>query len=315
MKQFTSIIGTCVFFFVLFVGYIPAVKAQNSKEKTQAQTDDELIKQYLKANKLTKKFKKTASGIYYRIDKKGKGPKVEANSKLKVHYKGTLLNGSVFDSSYDRGQPIDFTPNMVIKGWQEGLLLFAQGSKGSLIIPSGLAYGSRAMGEKLGPNSVLRFDMDVLEVKPASAQSNMPDNNNATQDFTQADDNTILNYLKKEGLSGKAKKTESGVYYIVETEGSGKQPDANAMVTVHYKGSLLNGTVFDSSYDRGEPITFPLKGVIKGWQDGIPMLKEGGKGILVIPSGLAYGSRAMGAIPANSVLRFDVELLEVKTGE
>lgn len=314
MKQFTSFIGACLLFFALFVVNTPAIKAQTGKEKTQAQTDDELIKQYLKANKLTKKFKKTASGIYYRIDKKGKGPKPEANSQLKVHYKGTLLNGAVFDSSYDRGQPIDFSPNMVIKGWQEGLLLFAEGSKGTLIIPSGLAYGSRAMGEKLGPNSVLRFDMDLLEVKPASAQSNMPDSKPA-QDFTQADDNAILNYLKKEGLSGNAKKTASGVYYIVETEGSGKQPDINALVTVHYKGSLLNGTVFDSSYDRGEPISFPLSGVIKGWQDGIPMLKEGGKGILLIPSGLAYGSRSMGSIPANSVLRFDVELLEVKSGE
>ncbi|OWY23716.1 peptidylprolyl isomerase [Sphingobacteriales bacterium UPWRP_1] len=311
--------GSFLLLLLLLAWQPAAVWAQksNSKEKpetnTQAQTDDEAIRKYLKAQKLHKKFKKTDSGVYYFIEKEGDGTQVKPNTKLKVHYKGTLLDGTVFDSSYDRGTPIEFTPNMVIKGWQEGLTLFTQGAKGTLIIPSGLAYGNRAMGDKIAPNSILRFDMELLEVKE-TAPPQTP-TNTAGLNQAKIDDDAIQNYLKKEGLTDKAQKTESGLYYIVETEGSGKQPDVNALVTVHYKGTLLNGTVFDSSYDRKEPLSFPLSGVIRGWQEGIPKLKEGGKGVLIIPSGLAYGSRDLGVIPSNSVLRFDVELLEVKSGE
>ena len=126
----------------------------------------------------------------------------------------------------------------------------------------------------------------------------------------QADAKVIADYVKKNGL--KTQSTASGIHYIIETEGTGENPTINDQVQVHYKGTLLDGTQFDSSYDRGQPATFPLKGVVKGWQEGIPLLKKGGKGKLIIPSGLAYGSRARPKIPANSVLIFDVELLDIE---
>ena len=102
------------------------------------------------------------------------------------------------------------------------------------------------------------------------------------------------------------------MYYVIEKEGSGKHPTINDKVTVHYEGTFLDGKKFDSSYDRGETITFPLKGVIKGWQEGIPLFKEGGKGLLIIPPDMAYGNKKIPGIPPNSVLVFKVELFKIE---
>jgi len=107
--------------------------------------------------------------------------------------------------------------------------------------------------------------------------------------------------------------TESGLYYIETLEGFGIQPKIFSTVTVHYEGRLLNGEVFDSSYERGEPITFTLGigQVIAGWDEGIAYMKKGGKATFVIPSNLAYGANGNNAIPGYSSLVFDVELIDV----
>ena len=106
--------------------------------------------------------------------------------------------------------------------------------------------------------------------------------------------------------------TSSGLQYIVEKEGEGAQPSAEDEVTVHYTGKLLDGTVFDSSVNRGEPATFPLNRVIPGWTEGLQLMKEGGKTVFFIPSDLAYGAQGVpNAIPPHSVLIFEVELIKV----
>ena len=105
---------------------------------------------------------------------------------------------------------------------------------------------------------------------------------------------------------------ESGLQYIVLTEGSGRKPKATDSVKCHYEGRLTDGTVFDSSYRRGEPATFPLNGVIAGWTEGVQLMAEGSKFRFFIPYHLAYGERGAGAsIPPYAALVFDVELLEV----
>tara|TARA_B100001250_G_scaffold412526_1_gene443969 strand:- start:1042 stop:2121 length:1080 start_codon:yes stop_codon:yes gene_type:complete len=116
-----------------------------------------------------------------------------------------------------------------------------------------------------------------------------------------------------EAVSKNANTTDSGLKYIILKDGDGKSPVSGQNVSVHYSGYLLDGTKFDSSYDRGEPITFPLgQGrVIKGWDEGIGLLKTGGKAKLIIPPDLAYGNRAIGPIPANSILMFEVELVNI----
>lgn len=101
--------------------------------------------------------------------------------------------------------------------------------------------------------------------------------------------------------------------YKITKEGTGKQPAATSQVTVHYKGQLLDGKVFDSSYDRGQPVEFPLNQVIPRWTEGLQLMKEGGKATLYIPAKLAYGEQGVpGTIPPNSTLIFDVELVKVK---
>jgi FKBP-type peptidyl-prolyl cis-trans isomerase FklB len=109
------------------------------------------------------------------------------------------------------------------------------------------------------------------------------------------------------------KTTASGLQYKVEKEGTGAQPKATDMVTVNYRGTLIDGTEFDSSYKRGQPATFPVNGVIKGWTEALQLMKKGAKYQLFIPSNLAYGERSMGPdIGANSTLIFEVELVDVK---
>ncbi len=112
---------------------------------------------------------------------------------------------------------------------------------------------------------------------------------------------------KREGV----KETASGLQYEVIREGEGAQPIATNRVKVHYHGTLVNGDVFDSSVDRGTPAEFPLNQVIPGWTEGLQLMKVGAKYKFYIPSNLGYGARAMGSIPANSTLIFEVELLDI----
>ena len=115
---------------------------------------------------------------------------------------------------------------------------------------------------------------------------------------------------KKDGINV----TETGLQYRHDTEGTGEKPGPTDKVTVHYKGTLLDGTEFDSSYKRGEPISFPLNGVIPGWTEGLQLMKVGGKTTFYIPQDLAYGARPNpgGPIPPYATLIFEVELLGIE---
>ncbi|MFW6094771.1 MAG: FKBP-type peptidyl-prolyl cis-trans isomerase [Pseudomonadota bacterium] len=109
---------------------------------------------------------------------------------------------------------------------------------------------------------------------------------------------------------------DSGLQYEVLEQGEGAQPEASDRVTTHYEGRLVDGTVFDSSYERGEPATFPLDRVIPGWTEGLQLMAPGAKYRLYVPAELAYGERGAGdSVPPNSVLIFDVELLDVESGD
>ncbi len=125
-------------------------------------------------------------------------------------------------------------------------------------------------------------------------------------------DETPEDYMSENARRDGVETTESGLQYEVLEEGSGPKPGPRDRVTVHYKGELLNGTVFDSSYDRGEPISFALNRVIKGWTEGLQLMPVGAKYKFTIPSELGYGSRASGPIPPSSTLIFQVELLGIE---
>lgn len=123
-------------------------------------------------------------------------------------------------------------------------------------------------------------------------------------------------YMAENGKKEGVVTTESGLQYEVMTAGEGASPKAEDTVKVHYRGSLISGTDFDSSYTRGEPVTFPLNGVIPGWTEGLQLMKVGGKSRLVLPAELAYGPGGMGeAIGPNETLVFEVELLDINPAE
>ncbi len=118
-------------------------------------------------------------------------------------------------------------------------------------------------------------------------------------------------YLKENGAKEGVKTTDSGLQYLVLDEGSGASPAATDKVSVHYHGTLIDGTVFDSSVDRGEPSEFGVNRVIKGWTEGLQLMKKGGKSRFFIHPKLAYGEADRGKIPPNSTLIFEVELLDI----
>jgi len=155
---------------------------------------------------------------------------------------------------------------------------------------------------KINPEPEVVEAPSPVKAAPAAEEANSPD--------PSTQDQLIQDFIKKNNLN--AQKTASGLYYVIDKKGNGKHATAADQVKVHYKGTLLDGTKFDSSYDRNEPITFPLSGVIRGWTEGIPLFEEGGKGKLIIPSALGYGPNgAGGVIQPNEILVFDVELLQI----
>ena len=120
---------------------------------------------FLEENKKKPGVQTTASGLQYEIIKEGNGPKPTATDKVKCHYHGTLIDGTVFDSSVQRGEPATFPLNGVIKGWTEALQLMPTGSKWRLYLPSELAYGERGAGNSIGPNNALIFEVELLSIE------------------------------------------------------------------------------------------------------------------------------------------------------
>lgn len=125
----------------------------------------------------------------------------------------------------------------------------------------------------------------------------------------EVDESKIQEYIKENKLEGFSAHS-SGIWYKILVPGSGGSPNLNSQVTVNYKGYLLSGQVFDQT--TGSPREFPLNGLIQGWQISIPLLQKGGKGTFLIPSALGYGSFSQGNIPANSVLAFEIELVNFR---
>jgi len=233
----------------------------------------------------------TDSGLKYIDNVIGDGDSPSEGDKVTVHYTGTLEDGTKFDSSLDRGQPFTFTIGVgqVIKGWDEGVIDMKVGGKRRLIIPSELAYGSSGAGKVIPPNATLIFEVELLDIKKSFVDT----------DFS---------------LPGKEIKTESGLIMIEHKSGSGEKPTSGDNISVHYTGLLQTGQKFDSSHDRGQPITFNVgEGkVIKGWDEALLDMSVGSKRTIVIPPNLAYGSRgAGGVIPPDATLIFEVELLSI----
>ncbi len=236
----------------------------------------------------------TASGLQYVEVERGQGPAPQAGDVVTVHYRGQLEDGTEFDNSYSRGEPIRFAlgQGRVIPGWEEGIALMNEGGKARLIIPPDLAYGAQGAGGVIPPNATLTFDVELVSVDSGSP---------AAPAQVEAGDYT---------------ETESGLRYYDLEVGDGETAEEGKTVSVHYTGWLENGEKFDSSIDRGEPFSLTLGegGVIPGWEEGVAGMRVGGKRQLVIPPELGYGAAGAGGgvIPPNATLIFEIELLEVQ---
>lgn len=235
----------------------------------------------------------TDSGLEILMIEKGSGPKPSSGDVVQVHYVGTLEDGTLFDSSRERGQPFAFPlgQGRVIPGWDEGIALLNQGGKAKLTIPPDLGYGETGAGNVIPPNATLTFEVELIDITAGSPSS---------PQVVPASDYT---------------ETESGLKYFDIAAGEGNTPNEGQTVSVHYTGWLTDGEKFDSSLDRGQPFSFTLgnREVIAGWDEGVATMKVGTVRQLVIPPELAYGSQgAGGVIPPEATLIFEVELLDIR---
>jgi peptidylprolyl isomerase len=223
---------------------------------------------------------KTASGLATKVLQPGTGTEHPAADEIvTVHYTGWTIDGKMFDSSVVRGEKATFPLNRVITGWTEGLQLMVLGEKRRLWIPEALAY----KGQR-DPKGMLVFDVELLSM-PVRAP------------------------IDVKAPPADSKKTATGLAYKTLQPGKGKvHPRASDSVTVHYTGWTTDGKRFDSSIIGGQPISFPLNGVIAGWTEGVQLMVEGEKTRFWIPQALAY--KGQPGAPAG-MLVFDVELLKI----
>ena len=280
--------------------------------------DEELLTYFEKNN--IKNQKKLQSGIYVTIDNEGTGDLIKPGVEVSMNHENRLLTGSKFDSNIDTifkhisPTKVSIGQRQILAGWEEGIQQFKKGGKGKIFIPSKYAYGSAKFGirpnDTIPANSIIKIDVEVLDVVDLAVLA---------RQLADKEGAEIQAFLKTNNLVGV--KTNSGLYYVITKEGTGNSPAVGDEVNMNYTGMFLDGNKFDSNVDSAfghvTPLKFPLgQGrVIRGWDEGIALLKNGSKATFIIPSALGYGKNGSGKISANAILKFDVELLDFKKPE
>ncbi len=281
--KFTSIhkmllIGSLATFSILACSNGKEAKGEDNQNQANMTTGDTIT---------------TASGLKVIFTKRGDGIEAKAGMVVKVHYVGKLEDGTEFDNSVKRGEPIEFPlgSGYVIPGWDEGIAMMKVGDKATMIIPPAIGYGSRDMGT-IPPNSTLYFDVELVDAREVPKPEP----------------------YDVEGK--KIEKTPSGLQYIlVEDNEEGEQAYANMVAEVNYTLYLEDGSVVDSSIPKGKPMEFTIGAgnMIRGFDEGVRLMKVGDKMRLIIPAKLGYGDRgAGGVIPPGATLIFDVELMSLR---
>lgn len=293
-------------------------------------------------------FVKAKSGLEYKLFRKGGDgkyesvkledlAKVDTARQMRVG-KVMFLNimqispkDSVLGSTYEQGMPYPYTinPNQPKSIMNAPMAMLAAGDSGVFKIPSdSLFHGAPPTSRPkfFPPGSFLTVKMKAEKVMPMGAakaeyerlQGVAQQKQAEKQKVTDAEDaKTLAAYVEKNGI--KAEKLPSGVYVAITTPGTGPKPQPGQQVSLAYKGTLLDGKEFDASLRNGveTPFTYAFgQGqVIPGWDEGVGMLNKGAKATILVPSGLGYGPRGSGPIPANSPLRFDVELKDIQKAQ
>lgn len=291
-------------------------------QKQQAVLDkkqDQEILVYFSKNDI-KNTIKLPSGVYVAIESAGTGDLIKSGFEIAMNYEKFSLSGTKFDSNLDttyhhvNPMRVVVGAGKLVAGWDEAIKQFKKGSKGKIFIPSKYGFGSNKFGiwpnDTIPANTILKVDVEVLDVTDLAA---------VAKQLAEKQDTEIQTFLKTNNLTGI--KTSSGLYYVITKVGTGNSPAVGDEVSMNYTGMFLDSNKFDSNTDSTfghvTPFNFPLgQGrVIRGWDEGVMLLKKGTKAKFILPSTIGYGANGSGKIPANTILQFDVELLDFKKPE
>lgn len=263
--------------------------------ETVEDLDDRNLNNYIQQNKLNvTEYQDT--GIYFEVLTPGSGADVEYSEQLPLIFTTRSLDGKYVsnDTFSVSNRDYRFLGYVNPEGLRIGIKEVLKKKSGSLrmLIPSRLAFGRNGVGDIPG-NASLDITVKVLDKSKIAAY----------------DDFSIKKYLAANSLTGFTK-TTSGLYYKIDQPGTGSAITIDSTIAVEYSGKLLNGTIFDQALS-GSPVTFKLSEVIKGWQEAIPLIKQGGSVRMIVPSTLAYNFAGRSPIPAFSCLDFTVKVTDV----
>ncbi len=240
---------------------------------------------------------------------------------MKQIFLGALLASALFSCNEKKAETLNVTTAEDSVSYAFGVSI-GQNFKMSDITDVNVALVEKGIQDVLDSTDLVIPETEVQAIiqeyfmsKQVEKQAKMQEEMKKRQEDSQGNiakgEEFLSENAKKEGVQV----TESGLQYEIIEEGNGETPLASDVVKVHYHGTLLDGTVFDSSVDRGEPIEFPVNGVIKGWQEALQLMPVGSKFKVYIPQELAYGAQGAGTIPPYSALIFDIELIDITTGQ
>lgn len=265
-------------------------------------------------------YKSTGTGLYYKTIVKGTGNKVQPGDIIHPRLAYYINDSLLFTTAYLSEPAIDQVHESLFSGdIYEAFAMMHVGDSMSFMISADSTFRKQFNQEQLPsylkPGDYLRWEVVIDDAMTEEAylaemqkqQQKMQEEQAVLEQQSKAE---FAAWLTANGV--KAEPRESGLIYVCTKKGKGPKPGYKQKVKVHYTGKLLDGTVFDSSVERGEPIAFTLGvgQVIKGWDEGIALMSKGEKGILYIPYDLAYGLRQNGPIPACANLIFEVELVD-----
>ena len=259
-------------------------------------------------------FEKTESGLYYKFHNQNVGDTPELMELIDLQIACFINDSSVIIPN--NRMIMQMIEPLFAGDIYDGIKMMSVGDSASFIVRTDSTFMTLfqlpTLPTEFSKTDVMRFDIKLNDFYPESefANKQMEYMKKTYKNETENAENELNKYLKENKLN--PIRTESGLYYLQTKSGNGENPQVGTQVKVHYTGKLLDGTVFESSISRNEPIQFDLGlgQVIPGWDEGIRLMSKGEKGILFIPYYLGYGDRGAGAIPPFATLIFDVELVD-----
>lgn len=279
----------------------------NTMRQKYIDSSNDILNQYIKSNNIL--VEPFPSGLYYIEINEGKGKQPVKGEKVRIRYIAKLLNSRVIDNSMDTIIEILLGKNQIFPGMEEGIMNMRKGGKAQLVIPYDLAFGEEG-SSIVPPYSALNIEIELVDIvdKESVAKEQQDEKRMSVEKSKKIFDKYILD----NGLTNN--KIDNGLTYRVIEEGFGDKPMNNSKVKVHYIGKLIDGTIFDSSYERNQPFEFTLgKGsVLPGWDMAVSVMRLGEKAEFVMSQELVYKDYSLGMIEPYSNLIYEIELIDIE---